>query len=69
MVLGNADAVRVVLAEVVGVSIVTLLLLALAYPLVRQGSIAWARFVLSSRRHLIGFVAVLLASPLVLIAI
>lgn len=69
VVLGNADAVRVVLAEVVGVSIVTVLLLALAYPLVRQGSIAWARFVLRSRRHLIGFVAVLLASPLILIAI
>ncbi len=69
IVLGNADAVRVVLAEVIGVSAFTLLLLAVAYPAVRAGSISWARFVLSSRTHLAGFVAVLLVTPLVLIAI
>ena len=69
VILGNADAVRVVLAEVVGVGIVTVLLLALAYPLVRRGSIAWARFVLSSRAHLGGFVVALVALPVVLIAI
>ena len=69
VILGNADAVRVVLAEVVGVGIVTILLLALAYPLVRRGSIAWAQLVLSSRAHLGGFVVALVALPVVLIAI
>lgn len=68
VVLGNADAVRVVLAEVIGVSTFTVLLLAVAYPLVRRGSIRWARFTLSSRAHLTGFVVVLLATPLLLIA-
>ena len=47
VILGNPDAVRVVLAEVIGVSTFTVLLLAVAYPLVRRGSIAWARFVLT----------------------
>ena len=35
VILGNPDAVRVVLAEVIGVSTFTVLLLAVAYPLVR----------------------------------
>src|SRR3546814_1899082 len=39
IVIGNADAVRVVIAEVVGVSAFTLLLLAVAYPAVRAASI------------------------------
>ena len=39
VILGNADAVRVVLAEVIGVSVVTVLLLAVAYPLIRRGAI------------------------------
>jgi hypothetical protein len=69
VLIGNEDAVRVVLAEVVGVSAFTLVLLAVAYPLVRSGSIAWARFVLSSRTHLAGFAAALLVMPVVLIAI
>ena len=69
IVIGNADAVRVVLAEVAGVTAFTMVLLALAYPAVRQGSISWARFVLSSGRHLAGFAAVLLVTPLLLIAV
>ena len=69
VLLGNADAVRVVLAEVIGVSVVTVALLAVAYPLIRGGAIAWARFVLGTRRHLAGFLAVLLAAPIGLIAI
>lgn len=69
VILGNADAVRVVLAEVIGVSTVTLLLLAVAYPAVRMGSIRWARFTLSSRAHLAGFVAVLVVSPVLLILV
>jgi hypothetical protein len=69
VLLGNADAVRVVLAEVAGVSIVTVALLALAYPLLRRGAIAWAHLVLDRRSHLAAFVGVLLAVPLGLIAI
>ncbi len=69
IILGNADAVRVVLAEVIGVTAFTLLLLGVAYPAVRAGSIRWARFVLSSRTHLAGFVAALLVAPVVLIVI
>lgn len=69
VILGNADAVRVVLAEVIGVSAVTILLLALAYPVIRAGSIRWARYILTSRTHLAGFVGFLLLAPVVLIAI
>lgn len=67
VILGNPDAVRVVLAEVIGVSTFTVALLAVAYPLVRRGSIAWARFTLTSRTHLAGFVAALLLTPILLI--
>ena len=69
VILGNADAVRVVLAEVIGVASVTVLLLAVAYPLVRRGSIAWAHLVLARRSHLAAFVGVLLVTPMVLIAV
>ncbi len=69
VIIGNADAVRVVLAEVIGVSLFTIVLLAVAYPLVRRSAIAWAQLVLSRRSHLAGFVAVLLFTPMVLIAI
>ena len=63
IILGNPDAVRVVLAEVIGVSTVTLLLLAVAYPLIRRGAIGWATFVLSSRRHLAAFMGLLFLVP------
>jgi sodium-dependent phosphate cotransporter len=69
ILLGNADAVRVVLAEVVGVGVVTVALLAVAYPLIRRGAIAWAHLVLGGRRHLAAFVAILLAIPVALIAV
>ncbi len=69
IVLGNADAVRVVLAEVVGVAAVTLVLLALAYPLLRRGAVAWAKLVLTNRRTLGTFVAALVVAPVLLIAV
>jgi WD40 repeat protein len=65
--LAAARRARVVLAEVIGVSTFTVALLAVAYPLVRRGSIAWARFTLTSRTHLAGFVALLLVTPVLLI--
>lgn len=69
ILLGNADAVRVVLAEVIGVSVVTVLLLAVAYPLIRRGAIGWAQIVLRSRRHLGAFMAVLFLVPIALIVV
>jgi len=69
ILLGNADAVRVVVAEIVGVGSFTIVLLAIAYPLVRRVSIAWARFVLTRPSRLAGFVAVLVLVPLALIAL
>jgi sodium-dependent phosphate cotransporter len=69
ILIGNADGVRVVLAEVIGVSVFTVVLLAVAYPLVRRGAIAWAHVVLTSRRNLGAFAAVLLLAPVALIAL
>jgi solute carrier family 34 (sodium-dependent phosphate cotransporter) len=69
IILGNADAVRVVLAAVIGVASITLLILALAYPLIRRGAITWARLVLRSRRNLGTYVAALLVVPIALIAV
>jgi len=69
IVLGNADAVRVVLAEVIGVGVFTVVLLALAYPLIRRAAIGWAQLVLGRRRNLGAFVAALLLVPIALIAV
>jgi hypothetical protein len=68
ILLGNAVAVRVVLAEAIGVAVVTVLLLAIAYPQIQAGAIAWAKFVLKRRRHLLGFIAMLVLIPVGLIA-
>lgn len=69
IVIGNPDAVRVVVAGIVGVAVVTVGILAAAYPLLRRGSIAWARIVLTSRRNLGLFTASLLVLPVLLIAV
>jgi Na+/phosphate symporter len=69
VILGNADAVRVVLAEVIGVGVVTVLLLAIAYPMVRSASIAWAQLVLHRPRNLGAFVVALLLAPVALILV
>jgi hypothetical protein len=68
ILLGNAVAVRVVLAEAIGVAVVTVLLLAIAYPQIQAGAIAWAKFVLRRRRHLMGFIGMLVLIPVALIA-
>jgi sodium-dependent phosphate cotransporter len=69
VLIGNQDAVRVVLAEVIGVSTVTILLLAVAYPIIRRGAIGWAHLVLARRANLAAFAGALLVIPMVLIAI
>ena len=68
IILGNAEAVRVVLAEVIGVATVTIVLLAVAYPLIRRGAIGWATLVLSRRRNLATFMGLLFLVPVGLIA-
>jgi Na+/phosphate symporter len=69
ILLGNADASRVVLAELVGVSAWTLVLLGLMYPTVRSTCLTVARRTLSSRRGLAVFIAVLFSVPLALVLV
>ena len=69
ILIGNQDAVRVVLAVTLAVSVWTVLVLATAYPTVRAALLGIARLVLVSRRRLAGFVGTLFLVPLLLIAI
>jgi solute carrier family 34 (sodium-dependent phosphate cotransporter) len=69
ILLGNADASRVVLAEVLGVGVWTLVLLGLMYPTVRTACLTVARRTLSSRLKLAAFIAVLFSVPLVLVLV
>jgi hypothetical protein len=69
ILLGNQDGVRVVLAVTVAVTVWTLFLLAVAYPVVRRGCLGGARAVLTSRTRLAGFVMALFAVPVALIAV
>jgi solute carrier family 34 (sodium-dependent phosphate cotransporter) len=68
ILLGNQDAVRVVVAVATAVSVWTLAVLVLAYPLVRRACLGIASRALRSPRRLAVFVAVLFAIPLGLIA-
>lgn len=68
ILLGNQDGVRVVVAVTAGVTVWTLFLLIFCYPLVRRFALAIARWALLSRKHLAGFVIVLFAVPIALIA-
>jgi sodium-dependent phosphate cotransporter len=69
ILLGNQDGVRVVLAITASVSVWTVVLLAVAYPLLRRGALGATRRVLESRHRLGAFVAILFAVPLTLIAL
>lgn len=69
ILLGNQDAVRVVLAVTVSVGTWTLLLLAIGYPLLRRVALGFTRRVLESRARLGWFVGALFAVPVVLIAV
>jgi sodium-dependent phosphate cotransporter len=69
ILLGNPVASRVVLAEVLGVGLWTLLLIGLFYPAVRAGCLGVARATLRSRSRLALFIAVLFIMPLILIAV
>lgn len=69
VLLGDQDAVRVVVAVTAVVTAWTLLLLVTAYPLLRRVLLGVARAILASNRRLAGFAAALLLVPLALIAV
>lgn len=69
IVLGNQDAVRVVLAEAGGVTLWTLVLLAFLYPQVKGLCLRVSDVVLASRTRLVGFVGTLFLVPIALIAV
>ena len=69
MLLGNPDASRVVLAEMLGVTAWTLVLIGLIYPGVRAATLRVSRTVIASPVRLAGFLVVLFAVPLVLVAV
>ena len=69
VLLGNQDAVRVVVAVTMAVTVWTLALLTFAYPTLRRLCLGFARAALRSPPRLAGFTAGLLAVPLVLIAV
>lgn len=69
ILLGNQDAVRVVLAVTLAVTAWTLILLCFAYPTLRRLCLGFARAALRSPPRLAAFTAVLLMVPLTLIAV
>ena len=69
ILLGNQDAVRVVVAVTLAVTVWTLFLLTFCYPLVRRVCLGIARRALESRQRLVAFVAVLFVVPMALIAV
>jgi len=69
IVIGNQDAVRVVVAVTIAVTVWTLLLLVTAYPLLRRLILGTARRILRSQTRLAAFVLCLLIVPLALVAV
>jgi sodium-dependent phosphate cotransporter len=69
MLVSNPDAARVVLAEMVGVTAWTLILLGFMYPTVRSSALRIARTVLASRPRLAVSLVALFSVPLFLVVI
>ncbi len=69
ILVGDQDAVRVVVAITICVTVWTVLVLAFAYPLLRKVVLGISRRVLASPARLVGFTAALLLVPIALIAI
>jgi sodium-dependent phosphate cotransporter len=68
-VLNSASSVRIVLADILGVSVVTLLLLTFFYPVMRSHIWQFQLRMVQSRAHLAAFTAGLFLVPLVIVAI
>jgi Na+/phosphate symporter len=69
ILIGNQEAVRVVVAVTAVVTVWTVFLLITAYPLLRRVLLGVARRILASNRRLAGFAAVLCLAPALLIAL
>lgn len=69
ILLGNPDASRVVLAEMLGVTAWTLVLIGLVFPTVRAAALRVARTTVHSRPRLALFLAVLFAVPFSLVLV
>jgi Na+/phosphate symporter len=69
ILIGNQDAVRVVVAVTAVVTVWTVFLLITAYPLLRRVLLGVARRILASNRRLAGFAAVLCLAPALLVAL
>lgn len=69
VLIGDQDAVRVVVAVTAVVTVWTLLLLVTAYPLLRRVLLALARRILADNRRLAAFAAALFLAPIALIAV
>ena len=69
ILLGNQDAVRVVVAVTISVTVWTLFLLTFCYPFVRKACLGVARRALHSPTRLALFVVLLFGAPLTLIAV
>jgi hypothetical protein len=67
--LHSASAVRIVLAGIIGTSIMSLLLLALFYPQVRRTIWRFQREMVKSKPRLAAFTAALFAIPIALILV
>jgi solute carrier family 34 (sodium-dependent phosphate cotransporter) len=67
--LGSPAAVRIVLAEVIGTTTVSVILLAFFYPQVRRAIWKFQRQIVKSRPRLAAFTAALFLTPLVIIGI
>ncbi|MDX6593901.1 MAG: hypothetical protein QOJ13_3097 [Gaiellales bacterium] len=67
LLIGNPDAPKVVVAELLGVSAITLLLLAFAYQPLTEATVRLTDWMLVSKVRLGGFVAALFCVPLTLV--
>lgn len=66
--LDSPDAVRIVLAGIIGTTVVSVLMLATVYPQLRRGMWKFQRQMVKSRARLAAFTALLFVIPLTLIA-
>ena len=63
MILGNPVGVQVVLAEAIGVAVITLLLLGFAYRPLQRGVMALDEWIVTTTPRLVAFVAILFLMP------
>ena len=67
--LGSGAAVRIVLAEVIATAVLSVILLAWFYPLIRKGIFRFQRQILRSKPRLAAFTAGLFLVPIVIVAL